>query len=83
MPEPANHITCRELVELVSDYLEHALESGDAELFEQHLVYCEGCEHYVDEMRRTIALGGRLRDDDVPAAMLELLQAEFRKERSP
>lgn len=83
MPEPANHITCRQLVELVSDYLEQALESGDAEVFEQHLVYCEGCEHYVDEMRKTIVLGGRLRDDEVLAETLELLQAEFRKERSP
>ncbi len=81
MAEPANHITCRQLVELVSDYLEQALESGDAELFEQHLVYCAGCEHYVDEMRRTIVLGARLRDDDVPAETLERLQAEFRKER--
>ena len=82
MASPANHITCRQLVELASDYLEQALESGDAELFEQHLVYCEGCEHYVDEMRRTIALGGRLRDDVVPAETLERVQAEFRKEHS-
>lgn len=83
MPEPGNHITCQQLVELVSDYLEHALETADAELFEQHLVYCEGCEHYVDEIRRTIILGGRLRDDDVPAETLERLLADFRQERSP
>jgi predicted anti-sigma-YlaC factor YlaD len=83
MPEPSHHITCQALVELVSDYLEQALESGDAELFEQHLVYCEGCEHYVEEVRRTIALSSRLRDDDVPAETVERLLTEFRQERTP
>jgi putative zinc finger protein len=83
MSEPANHITCQQLVELVSDYLERALETADAELFEQHLVYCAGCEHYLEEMRKTIVVGGRLRDDGVPAETLERLVAEFRQERSP
>lgn len=82
MSEPTNHITCQQLVELVSDYLEHALETADAELFEQHLVYCEGCEHYVEEMRRTIVVGGRLREHDVPTETLERLLAEFRRERT-
>ena len=83
MASPANHITCRQLVELASDYLEQALESGDAELFEQHLVYCEGCEHYVEEVRRTISLSSRLRDDEVPAETVERLLTEFRQERTP
>lgn len=82
MPEPANHITCQQLVELVSDYLEHALGAADAELFEQHLVYCEGCEHYVEEMRRTIVIGGRLHEGGVPAEALERLLAQFRQEHS-
>jgi hypothetical protein len=82
MPEPQNHITCQQLVELASDYLEHALETADTELFEQHLVYCKGCEHYVEEMRSTIVVSGRLRDDDVPAETLQRLLAEFRQERS-
>lgn len=83
MPESANHITCRQLVELASDYLEHALDPPEAELFEQHLVYCEGCENYVEEMRTAIMLGGRLRDDGIPAKTLERLLAQFRRERSP
>lgn len=82
MSEPPNHITCQQLVELVSDYLERALETADAELFEQHLVYCEGCEHYVEEVRQTIVVGGGLRDHDVPPETLERLLAEFRQERS-
>ena len=81
MPEPANHITCQQLVELASDYLERALASDDTELFEQHLVYCEGCERYVDEIRRTIDIGGRLREDEVPAETVERLLIAFRQER--
>jgi hypothetical protein len=80
MSEPANHITCQRLVELASDYLERALSTDDAELFEQHLTYCEGCERYVDEIRRTIGIGGRLREDEVPAATMERLLGEFREE---
>jgi predicted anti-sigma-YlaC factor YlaD len=82
MPESENHITCQQLVEQVSDYLEHALATGDAELFEQHLAYCEGCSNYVDEMRRTIGIGGRLGADYVPAETLERLLGEFRQGRS-
>ncbi|HEY7256378.1 MAG TPA: zf-HC2 domain-containing protein [Solirubrobacterales bacterium] len=82
MADAVNHIPCQRLVELVSDYLELALESEDAELFEQHLVYCEGCERYVDAMRRTIGIGAGLRDDAVPTATLERLLDEFRRERS-
>ena len=59
MPESREHISCQELVELTSDYIEKALAAEDAELFEQHLNYCAGCERYVDEMLRTIAAGGQ------------------------
>jgi hypothetical protein len=82
MSEQINHITCRQLVELASDYLERALAAEDTELFEQHLTYCEGCERYVDEIRRTIGIGGRLRQDEVPAETLERLMGDFREERS-
>jgi predicted anti-sigma-YlaC factor YlaD len=80
MAEHQNHITCRQLVELTSDYLERALASEDAELFEQHLAYCAGCENYVDEVRRTIDIGSRLREDEVPAETMERLLSAFREE---
>jgi anti-sigma factor RsiW len=78
MTDSADHITCQELVELASDYLENALPPPEAELFEQHVNFCEGCEWYVDEMRRTIAAGGRLREEEVPEEVLEPLLAAFR-----
>jgi anti-sigma factor RsiW len=55
--------------------------------FERHLEHCDGCEHYLAQMRRTIETTGRLRADDVDAlpagARANLLQAfaAYRHER--
>jgi anti-sigma factor RsiW len=81
MAESSEHITCQELVELVTDYLEGALSANDTELVEQHVHFCQGCEWYVDEMRRTEAAGGQLREDHVPRSTLDLLMAGFRDRR--
>jgi len=44
-------MTCRELVELVTEYFEGALDEAERERFEEHLAACPGCEHYVEQMR--------------------------------
>ena len=53
-------MSCNELVELITDYLEGALGPEDRERFEDHLAGCEGCQAYVDQMRETIRAAGRL-----------------------
>ena len=58
-------LTCQELVELVTDYLDGALLGADVERFESHLAICPGCSTYVDQFRETIRLTGRLRVDDL------------------
>ena len=60
MAEPFNHITCQEVVERVTDYLEAALPTDDAELFEQHINYCQGCEWYIAQMRTTTETVGQI-----------------------
>jgi anti-sigma factor RsiW len=78
-------LSCEEIVELVTDYLDGALDDTDRTRFELHLVFCEGCDRYLDQMRGTISTVGRLRADDVePAAVDDLLEA-FRgwKRESP
>lgn len=52
-------LTCRALVEVVTDYLEAALSLRDGIRFERHLAGCPGCRTYLDQMRRTIGLLGR------------------------
>ncbi|HSK16406.1 MAG TPA: zf-HC2 domain-containing protein [Gaiellaceae bacterium] len=70
-----DELTCKELVEVVTDYLEGTMDYPDRRRFEEHLVYCEGCSTYLAQMRQTIGLVGRLSEDDVPeAARDELLE---------
>jgi predicted anti-sigma-YlaC factor YlaD len=71
-------ITCQEVVELVTDYLEGALSDEEVALFEQHLELCDGCRYYVEQMRITIATVGRIDESDVPGEMRTGLLAAFR-----
>lgn len=51
--------TCRDMSELVTDYLEHALPPRAWLGARFHLVLCPACRHYYDQMRRTIRLLAR------------------------
>ena len=82
MAESAD-LTCAELVELVTDYLEEALPAGERRRFEEHLAECGGCSTYLEQMRTTIAAAGRLREDELDARAKEELLAVFRSWNSP
>jgi hypothetical protein len=71
-------LTCAQLVELVTDYLEHALPIRDLERFEEHIAFCDGCSTYLEQMRATIAVAGRLRERDLPSDLEERLLEAFR-----
>ena len=60
MEEPID-LTCRELVELVTDYLEDALSPVERARFEAHVARCEGCDRYVEQVRATVGLTRRTR----------------------
>ena len=69
-------LTCRELVEIVTDYLEERLSCSDRQRFEEHLGCCPVCSIYLQQIREAIRLTGALRKEDVPAgARRDLLQA--------
>jgi hypothetical protein len=76
--EHGEHISCQEVVELVTDYLERALPAGQTSLFEQHINFCDGCDWYLDQMRTTIAAVGEVREEDVPPEVREKLVRAFR-----
>jgi anti-sigma factor RsiW len=83
---PQSTLTCVELVELVTDYLEDVLPRRDRRRFEQHIEACVNCRTYVEQFRQTIELTGTLRESDVsPEAAAELLTqfAEWHRTRSP
>ncbi|MGH2906581.1 MAG: zf-HC2 domain-containing protein [Solirubrobacterales bacterium] len=67
-------ITCKELVELVTMYLEGALAADDRRMFEEHLGICGACVTYVEQIRQTIIVAGRVTEDTIdPAARDELM----------
>jgi predicted anti-sigma-YlaC factor YlaD len=76
--EASGELTCRELVALVSDYLEDALTPDERRRFEEHLLLCEGCSAYVDQVRTTIGVIGSLREETIPPQMRDNLLAAFR-----
>jgi len=67
-------MTCKELVELVTEYLEGALPLDERERFEAHLASCQGCTNYFTQMQQTIRLSGGLTENSLsPEASSELL----------
>ncbi len=54
-------LNCKEVVELVTDYLEGALPYDIRLQMERHLAGCDGCTNYLEQMRETIRLTGNLR----------------------
>ncbi|HET7138108.1 MAG TPA: zf-HC2 domain-containing protein [Gaiellaceae bacterium] len=69
-------LNCQELVELVTDFLEGALDERDLRAFERHLEHCDGCTEYLEQLRTTIRLTGSLTLDDLSTdAETTLLQA--------
>jgi predicted anti-sigma-YlaC factor YlaD len=74
----ANELTCKELVELVTEYLEGTLSPAERARFEEHLVGCSGCRNYLDQMRRTIRILGQLTEDSIAAEARDELLLLFR-----
>jgi anti-sigma factor RsiW len=75
-------LSCQELVELVTDYLEGALPSELHDRFERHIAHCSGCQGFLKQMRATIRATGTLTVDSLtPDAESTLLDA-FRGWRS-
>lgn len=59
------HMTCKELVELVTEYIEGTLPDDVRIRVEAHLTSCEGCTNYVEQMRQTIQLTGKIREEQL------------------
>ena len=68
-------VTCRQFVELLSDYLEHALDEPVATAFEDHLALCAGCETYLEQMDAVLAALRTLPPESVPADILLAVSA--------
>jgi anti-sigma factor RsiW len=74
----AEAISCRELVELVTEYLEGTLPAERRMLFEEHLAMCDWCVTYLDQMRQTQRALGRLTEDSISGEARDALLDAFR-----
>ena len=71
-------LSCQQMVELVTEYLDGVMEPRQRAHFEEHLAGCGGCTAYLAQFRTMMALVGRLDVDDVPAPVMDELLSAFR-----
>jgi anti-sigma factor RsiW len=71
-------LTCQQMTELVTAYLEGALPWSDRFRFQLHLGTCRHCRRYLRQMRTTVRLLGRVPAEPVPDAVMQSLLAQFR-----
>jgi predicted anti-sigma-YlaC factor YlaD len=70
-----DELSCQQVVELVTDYLENALLPGMSKRLEEHVAECPGCENYIEQMQLTIDMLRQIARESVfPATKQELLQ---------
>ena len=75
----AHDITCRQAVALMTDYLDGALGPDDRALVEAHLDECEGCAEHLRQIRITVAVTGRIHEEDLDPAAREDLMDLYRR----
>lgn len=71
-------MNCNELVELVTAYLDGSLDLETRARFDVHLVECDGCQNYVQQLQATVDTLGRIRDDNLDPAFRDRLLSAFR-----
>lgn len=75
-------MTCIELVELVTDYLEGSMPADERARFDEHISGCEGCTTYMEQLRITIRLTGMLTEEQIALDARAALLDAFRDWRS-
>jgi anti-sigma factor RsiW len=78
MTAQGDEIVCRELVELVTPYLEGVLPANEVEAIERHLDGCNGCRTYVEQMRQTIRAMGHIPHEPITSKTRDEVLAIFR-----
>ncbi len=72
-------LSCQEIVELVTDYLEGAMPPTERLRFEHHLSYCPGCVTHVEQIRELILVTGQIPSEQtLPPELRAGLLAQFR-----
>jgi anti-sigma factor RsiW len=79
---PSDEVVCRELVELVTPYLEDVLPPQERAAIDLHLAACDSCRTYVEQMRQTIRAIGHVPREAITSRTREEVLAIFRAWRN-
>ena len=71
-------LTCHEVVDIITEYLEDTLSPTERRRVEDHLAVCDGCTAYLEQMRETISLTGMLTEEQIPEEQKRELLEAFR-----
>jgi predicted anti-sigma-YlaC factor YlaD len=77
-PDLPGGISCRELIELITDYLEQMMPAEERARFDEHLAACEGCRTYLSQVQQIVERTGALREESIPPDAQAALLAAFR-----
>jgi predicted anti-sigma-YlaC factor YlaD len=77
----AGKLTCKEVTEALTHYLEGSLSFGERVRFQMHLGMCFGCRRYLRQMKLTIRTLGALPAEPIPPAVRDELIQRFRSWR--
>ena len=82
MADPSTlEITCREFVEMATDYVEDALPELDRVMVEEHLTVCDWCVTYLEQLEATRRAMRSLGDEPVEEEVGDELILAFRRWR--
>jgi anti-sigma factor RsiW len=76
-------LSCKQLVELVTEFLEGTMAPSERTRFEMHIAACSGCAAYLRQMRDVLRLTGHLSEDALPERAQEELLRAFRSWKKP
>jgi hypothetical protein len=80
-PSASAKVECRQIAELLADYLEGALPENVKQLVEWHIEGCRPCVAFVNTYRGTIDAAAKLRDVEIPSELKQRLLAVLRSTR--
>jgi anti-sigma factor RsiW len=72
------HLTCTQIVEFVTEYLDDGLSPAQRLAFERHVSLCPPCRGYLGQLRKIHRASGSIREDRVPEALRDNLLTAFR-----
>jgi anti-sigma factor (TIGR02949 family) len=74
-------LRCRDIVDLLGEYLDGELEPATAKALEAHLAGCLECTAFIETYRGTVRATRQLREEQIPPALRERLLTFLRQQR--